>query len=56
MSILFVYHLQSIMNVFKWNCVRFVNTVNNANYYAPRKALPGFEPGISCLLDRRFNR
>ena len=20
------------------------------------KALPGFEPGISCLLDRRFNR
>lgn len=19
------------------------------------KALPGFEPGISCLLDRRFN-
>ena len=23
---------------------------------ASRKALPGFEPGISCLLDRRFNR
>ena len=20
------------------------------------EALPGFEPGISCLLDRRFNR
>ncbi len=21
-----------------------------------KKALPGFEPGISCLLDRRFNQ
>ena len=26
------------------------------NKQSDKKALPGFEPGISCLLDRRFNR
>ena len=34
---------------------KVLNSTNSLGKSAVRKALPGFEPGISCLQDRRTN-
>ena len=44
----------------QWVKIILTNKPGKHNYkpkiWFENEVLPGFEPGISCLLDRRFNR